>query len=80
MWIFSLVLLFTCGADFHYDWDNEVFPSTCLNIFTEMIAGSAADFVMDVLIFSLPVVMILQLQMSTGRKIVVIVVFLTGSM
>ncbi|KAF2235227.1 hypothetical protein EV356DRAFT_532226 [Viridothelium virens] len=77
--LYELIWAFSCRTHFSFWWGTiQQVHDFCLNIFNEMIAGSAIDFILDIGILFLPAVKIWQLQMPTRQKIMVLGVFLTG--
>ncbi|KAI9708053.1 MAG: hypothetical protein M1820_004257 [Bogoriella megaspora] len=76
---YQLFWIFSCGTHFSYWWGTiQQVHDFCLNIFEEMIAASAIDFILDISILCLPIVKIWQLQMPIRQKIMVLGIFLTG--
>ncbi|KAL1978397.1 hypothetical protein VTN31DRAFT_1256 [Thermomyces dupontii] len=60
-------------------WDITVTDGTCINQPALYKATAALGFITDALIISLPVPMVLKLQMSRSRKFVVLFMFSIGS-
>ncbi|KAF2193118.1 hypothetical protein K469DRAFT_489822, partial [Zopfia rhizophila CBS 207.26] len=68
---------FICGAHFSAFWTTvRDLRTHCPNLLTEQAWLACSDFVIDAIIFLIPIPLILRLQMSFGRKVAVLVIFL----
>ncbi|OTB18131.1 hypothetical protein K445DRAFT_19695 [Daldinia sp. EC12] len=81
-WIiaFFFAMFFKCGRDLWALWDSQVeFQAHCSSNSNLILSLCITDFITDVLIISIPIPLVLRLQLSPSKKLGVCLVFLLGA-
>ncbi|KAM3413834.1 hypothetical protein BST61_g10513 [Cercospora zeina] len=81
VWMVAYVLLeiFMCGLNFWAAWDTVyALRNYCMNTFALLTSCAITNWVIDLAIFAIPLVMINSLQMTARRKIQASLVFALG--
>lgn len=76
----TFATIFACGTHFSYWWSSAgaELKAHCINTQTLGYAQSVSDFIIDVLIVTIPIPPIWRLHLSLKRKLGVVAVFLTA--
>ncbi|KAF2203997.1 hypothetical protein GQ43DRAFT_478558 [Delitschia confertaspora ATCC 74209] len=78
---FFFGFLFVCGTDFVAFWGIPLrFNAHCHRLLAENIWLSSSDFVLDVLVFIIPLPLIWKLHMSMTRKLALLTIFAVGAL
>jgi hypothetical protein len=77
--IISLITVFSCHP-IPYFWDRDIRGGKCLNVNALAYANSAMSIVQDLIIVSLPLPVLVKLNMGKKKKIGVGIMFAVGSL
>ena len=78
-WIsFFVAVMFQC-VPFAYNWDKTIPEGRCFNIFIFGQSSSIPNIVTDAAVLLLPIRTVMELKISIGRRIGLLLIFLTGS-
>lgn len=75
---FIVATCFQC-TPFAYTWDKTIPGGHCFNNMAFAYSSSVPNIVTDIVVAFLPIRTVLGLKISTGRKIGLMLIFLTGS-
>jgi hypothetical protein len=75
---YTLAACFQC-MPFAYNWDKSIPGGRCFNLGAFANSSSVPNIVTDVLILLLPMRTVIQLEISMGKKMGLLLIFLTGS-
>jgi len=70
--------MFQC-VPFAYNWDKTIPEGRCFNIFIFGQSSSIPNIVTDAAVLLLPIRTVMELKISIGRRIGLLLIFLTGS-
>lgn len=76
---FTVASCFQC-TPFAYNWDKTIPGGKCFNVIAFAYSSSVPNIVTDVAVLFLPIRTVLDLKVSIGRRIGLLLIFLTGSM
>jgi hypothetical protein len=77
---FFFSFLFVCGTHFTAFWGTpKTFKTHCGRILPENYWLAITDFILDAVIFLIPIPLILRLQLSTTRKLALLAIFAVGA-
>jgi hypothetical protein len=78
-WVsYSIAVMFQC-VPFAFNWDKTIPEGRCFNFALFSHSSSVPNIVTDIVILFLPIRTLIDLKVSTGRKIGLALIFLTGS-
>ncbi|KAF2466687.1 uncharacterized protein BDR25DRAFT_163487, partial [Lindgomyces ingoldianus] len=78
-WIsYTVAACFQC-TPFAFNWDKTIPGGRCFNIYVFSQSSSVPNIVTDVAVLILPIRTVMDLKVSIGRKIGLLLIFLTGS-
>lgn len=78
-WISYFVAnIFQC-TPFNYNWNKTIPGGHCFNVVAFALSSSAPNIVTDLIVIFLPIRTVIELKVSRGRKIGLMLIFLTGS-
>lgn len=78
-WIsFFVAAMFQC-LPFAYNWDKTIPGGHCFNVIVFGHSSSIPNIVTDVAVLVLPIRTVMDLKVSVGRRIGLLLIFLTGS-
>ncbi|KAF2252600.1 hypothetical protein BU26DRAFT_394231, partial [Trematosphaeria pertusa] len=75
---FTVASCFQC-TPFAYNWDKTIPGGKCFNVIAFAYSSSVPNIVTDVAVLFLPIRTVLDLKVSIGRRIGLLLIFLTGS-
>ncbi|OTB01758.1 hypothetical protein M426DRAFT_211617 [Hypoxylon sp. CI-4A] len=82
LWVvaFFFATLFECGSDFQAIWSSEKeYLARCSNTIPLVLTLCITDFLTDIYIIGFPVRLVIQLHVSTGKKVSICFMFLLGA-
>lgn len=78
-WVsYTIAAMFQCRP-FAFNWDKTIAGGKCFNVQAFAASSSVPNIVTDVAVLLLPIKTILDLKVSIGRRIGLMLIFLTGS-
>ena len=78
-WVsYTIATMFQCRP-FAFNWDKSIPGGKCFNIYTFSQSSSVPNIVTDVVVLFLPIRTVMDLKVSMGRRIGLLLIFLTGS-
>lgn len=61
-----------------YNWDKTIEGGRCANVNQDFLAQAIINLLLDITIVSLPLPVLWNLQMKTGKKVSIIIMFSIG--
>ena len=83
LWVVAVFLwfLFSCPDNFGGRWTSvKIYHSSCPTDGISDLGLASSDIITDVMIFALPIPMVVQLNTKLTRKLIILGVFVLGSM
>lgn len=75
---FTIATCFQC-MPFAFNWDKSIPGGRCFNVVAFAYSSSVPNIVTDVAVLFLPIRTVMELKVSKGRRIGLLMIFLTGS-
>jgi hypothetical protein len=75
---YTVAALVQCRP-FAYNWDKTIPGGQCFDVTTFAISSSVPNIVTDVIVLFLPIQTIVDLKVSIGKRVGLMLIFLTGS-
>ncbi|KAF2685508.1 hypothetical protein K458DRAFT_13206 [Lentithecium fluviatile CBS 122367] len=75
---FTVATMFQC-VPFAFNWDKNIQGATCFNFRAFATSSSVPNIVTDVVVLFLPIRTVVDLKISIGRRVGLMLIFLTGS-
>ncbi|KAF2007735.1 hypothetical protein P154DRAFT_452904, partial [Amniculicola lignicola CBS 123094] len=75
---YTIATMFQC-MPFSFNWDKTVPNGKCFDIYIFSQSSSVPNIITDIIVLILPIQTVIELKISTGRKIGLLLIFFTGS-